>query len=58
MTDMGPKAYGLLQSLLAPTKPADKKFEELVKVTKGHLNPKPLVKAERGARKENQLLSI
>ena len=33
--------------LLAPTKPADKKFKELVKIMKDHLNLKPLVIAER-----------
>ena len=44
---MGSKAYGLLRSLLAPTKPTEKKFEDLVKVMKDHLNPKPLVTAER-----------
>ncbi len=47
VTVMGSKVYGLLRSLLAPTKPADKKFEKLVKVMKDHLKPKPLVIAER-----------
>lgn len=44
VTVMGAKAYGFLQNLVAPAKPADKKFDNLVK---DHLNPKPLVIAER-----------
>ena len=44
---MGSKAYGLLWSLLAPTNPAEKNFEDLVKVMKNHLNTKLLVIAKR-----------
>ena len=37
-------AYG---NLVAPDKPADKKFADIVQIMKDHLNPKPLVIAER-----------
>ena len=47
ITVMGAKAYGLLRNLVAPDKPADKKFDDLVRIMKDHLNPKPLVIAER-----------
>ena len=47
VTVMGAKAYSLLRNLVAPSKPADKKFSELVQTLKDHLNPKPLVIAER-----------
>jgi len=44
---MGEKPYELLHNLLAPTKPATKKFKELVEAMGAHLQPKPLVIAER-----------
>ena len=47
LTVIGGRAYAMLQNLLAPTKPADKSYGELVKVVKDHLKPKPLVIAER-----------
>ena len=47
LTVIGGRAYTLLRNLLAPTKPADKSYSELVKVIKDHLNPKPPVIAER-----------
>ena len=47
VTVMGAKAYSLLRNLVAPAKPADKKFSDLVQAMKDHLNPKPLVIAER-----------
>ena len=47
LTVIGSKAYDLLHSLLAPEVPSSKKYEELVAVLGEHLNPKPLVIAER-----------
>ncbi|CAL9701112.1 unnamed protein product [Knipowitschia caucasica] len=47
LSAMGGKSYGLLRSLTAPDKPSDKTFDELVKVMKEHLSPKPLLIAER-----------
>ena len=41
------RVYAMLRNLLAPTKPADKSYSELVKVMKDHLKLKPLVIAER-----------
>ncbi|KAI7813566.1 hypothetical protein IRJ41_020631 [Triplophysa rosa] len=52
---MGVKTYGLLRSLLTPEKPADKTFKEIVDILHEHLNPKPLVIAERSRfHKRNQ----
>ena len=47
LTVIGSKPYELLHSLLAPETPSSKKYEELVAVLGDHLNPKPLVIAER-----------
>ena len=47
VTVIGQKAYSLLRNLVAPTKPHDKKYDELVEVMKNHLKPKPLTIAER-----------
>ena len=47
LTVIGGRAYALLRNLLAPTKPADKSYGELVKVMKNHLKPTPPVIAER-----------
>uniref|UniRef100_A0AAV2KEZ7 Gag protein n=1 Tax=Knipowitschia caucasica TaxID=637954 RepID=A0AAV2KEZ7_KNICA len=44
---MGAKTYNLLRSLIAPAKPADKTIEEITRTLKNHLNPAPLVIAER-----------
>ena len=54
VTVMGAKAYSLLRNLVAPSKPADKKFSELVQILKDHLNPKPLVIAERSKRDQKE----
>ena len=40
---VGGKTYALLNSLLAPEKPKDKTFDQLVDVLKNHFEPKPLV---------------
>ena len=47
LTVIGPKTYGLLRSFLAPNKPAEQSYARLVEGMKNHLNPKPLVIAER-----------
>ena len=47
LTVIGSKAYSLLRNLLAPAKPADKDFDEIVQVLQNHLSPKPLIIAER-----------
>ena len=47
LTVIGPKAYTLLRNVLAPDKPATKTYAELVAALKAHLDPKPLVIAER-----------
>ena len=47
LTVVGQKTYGLIRDLLAPEKPADKVYTEIVAVMKQHLNPKPIVIAER-----------
>ena len=47
VTVMGAKSYSSLLNLVAPSKPADKNFSELVKTMTDHLNPKPLVIAKR-----------
>jgi hypothetical protein len=44
---MGPKTYGLLKSLTAPTKPSASTFDEIIQVLKEHLSPSPIVIAER-----------
>ncbi|XP_072014962.1 uncharacterized protein [Amphiura filiformis] len=44
---VGPTVYKLLRSLTAPTDPATKTFDELVKLLTDHLAPAPLRIAER-----------
>ena len=44
---MGAKTYNLLRSLIVPDKPGEKSFTEITDVLKKHLNPKPLLIAER-----------
>ena len=47
MTVIGSKAYGLLRNLLSPAKPVEKEFDAIVQVMQNHLNPRPLIIAER-----------
>ena len=47
LTVIGAKAYALLRNLTTPEKPAQKSFDKLVKTMRVHLQPKPLVIAER-----------
>lgn len=46
-TVIGSHFYKLLQNLLSLTKPAEKSYQDLIKVLKDHLVPKPVVIAER-----------
>lgn len=43
LTVIGTKVYGVLRSLLAPAKPKDKPYDDLVKALEQHYDPKPLV---------------
>ena len=47
LTTIGSKTYNLLRDLLAPTKPSEVKFTELVKTLRDHYEPKPIVITER-----------
>ena len=47
LTIIGSETYGLLRNILFPDKPSTKTFEALTKTLKLHLNPKPIVIAER-----------
>ena len=47
LTVIGSKAYGLLRNLLSPAKPIEKEFDAIVQVMQNHLNPRPLIIAER-----------
>ena len=43
----GAETYSLLRNLVAPAKPSDKSYDEFVRVTNEHQNPKPSVIMER-----------
>ena len=47
LTIIGSETYSLLRNLLAPVKPATRTFEDLIGELKKHLNPTPIVIAER-----------
>ena len=47
MIELGSKTYSVLRTLVAPTIPQDKFFEDLVSIFKRHFDPLPLVFAER-----------
>ena len=47
LTVIGAKNYSIIRSLVAPTLPKDKTYDELVTVLKNHFQPKPLIIAER-----------
>lgn len=42
LTEVGPEVYTTLSNLLAPTKPKDVSFTNIVEVLEKHYNPKPL----------------
>ncbi|XP_064470249.1 uncharacterized protein K02A2.6-like [Ornithodoros turicata] len=59
---IGPKTYKLLKSLLAPESPTTKSLEDLQKVLREHLSPRPSVIAERAkfhkrVQQENESIS-
>jgi hypothetical protein len=39
---IGGKTYNLLRTLTSPTKPAEKSYQEIIKLMGDHLSPKPL----------------
>ncbi len=41
------RTYALLSDLVAPEKPTNKAYDQLVEVLKNHLKPKPVIIAER-----------
>ncbi|KAL1485898.1 hypothetical protein MTO96_031667 [Rhipicephalus appendiculatus] len=41
VTAIGKQAYHTLKNLLAPTKPEEKTYAELLQILKGHYSPKP-----------------
>ena len=47
LTVCGSKTYSLMKNLLAPRKPTEKTYKELVDLIASHLSPKPLVIVER-----------
>ena len=47
LTAVGAKTYELLKDIVAPAKPSELKFEEVVEHLNKHYDPKPLVIAER-----------
>ena len=44
---VGAKTYGPLRSLMAPEKPGEKTYKDIMDALQGHFSPKPLVIAER-----------
>ena len=42
LTEVGPEVYSTLSNLLAPAKPKDTSFTDIVRVLEKHYNPKPL----------------
>ena len=47
LTVIGPTAYNLLRSLVAPAKPVEKSYAELIKVMQKHQSPVPSEIVER-----------
>ena len=43
----GAKMYGLLRNLVSPTQVSNRSYDQLVDVLKAHLDPKPVIIAER-----------
>ena len=46
LTVAGSKTYSLMRNLLAPAKPAEKSFNDIVETVRDHLSPKLLAIAE------------
>ncbi|XP_021348220.1 uncharacterized protein LOC110447094 [Mizuhopecten yessoensis] len=47
LTVCGSKTYGLIRNVVSPAKPGEKTYDELKNNIRNHLQPKPLVIAER-----------
>ncbi len=47
LSEVGPATYALISSLVSPSKPGEKTFNELVDLLKVHLNPEPSEIVER-----------
>ena len=47
LSSVGPKTYKLMKTLLAPVKPGDKTFDDLVKLVKEHECPQPSIIVQR-----------
>ena len=47
LTVIGTKAYTLLRNIVVPDKPAAKEYDQLVEAFRAHLDPKPIIIAER-----------
>ena len=43
LTVLGMKAYSLLQTIIAPSKPTEKTYKQLVDAMKSYVEPKPIV---------------
>ena len=61
LTEVGPEVYSTLSNLLAPAKPKDTPFADIVIILEKHYNPKPLEIAQSfhfGTRKQESRESI
>ena len=47
LTVLGTKAYSLLRTIIAPSKPAEKTYKQLVDTMKSYVEPKPIVITKR-----------
>jgi len=47
LSGVGPSTYQVIRNLVAPDKPTEKTFDQIVKVVKGHYQPTPSVIVQR-----------
>ena len=47
LSGCGAKAYKLIKSLIAPAKPTDKTFQQLVEIVSKHFDPVPAITVQR-----------
>ena len=47
LSTCGPSTYRLIRNLVAPNKPTDKSYADLLKIVGLHFNPKPSVAVQR-----------
>jgi hypothetical protein len=47
LSNVGRYGYEILKNLVTPKKPSESKYDELTKMLKDHVNPKPVVMVER-----------